>query len=283
MTFPSRGEQASRMGDGGFDENVKPKKAECKQEKDSMILVSKSSRRHIQNDDKVTVVYSAEEIPKKSRAKRRPFEKMKSKEAIESNRSVKHTQSKTGFVGESCEEAVQTELPLNGQHLLMRELKTDDQDASFPPLGEGRPLQTSLSSTSGGFSSMSIDAHLHRAGHNPSSDLENELPPHIDSSRFPFPNCAANNDGTYDYEETMHRPQQSSTIQPDCRNDNRELQGKSLPKPTVLALITTSTTITADTEADQHQSRESIQKPLSSASSPWCGTSIQLPVLGKPI
>ena len=271
------------MGDGGSDENVKPKKAECKQKKDSMILASKSSRRRRQNDAKVTLVYPAEEIPNKSRAKRRPLEKMKSKEAIESNRSVRHTQSKTGFVGESCEKVVQTEVPLNGQHLLMRDVKTDDQDASFPPLGGRRPLQTSLSSTSGGFSSMSIDAHLHRAGYNPSSDLENELPPHTDSSRFPFPNCAANNDGTYDYEEAMHRPQQSSTIQPDCRNDNRELQGKSLPKPTVSALITTSTTITADTKADQQQSRESIQTPLNSASSSWCDTSIQLQVSGKPM
>lgn len=281
MTFPSRGKQASRMVDGGFDENVKPKKAECKQEKDSMILVSKSSRRHIQNDDKVTV-YSADEIPNKNRTKIRPLEKMKSKEAIESNRSVKHTKSKTGFVGESCEKAVQTEVLLNGQHLLMRDVKTDDQDALFPPLGARRPFQTSFSSTSGGFSSMSIDAHLHRAGHNVSSDLENELLPHTDSSRFPFPNSAASNGDTYDYEETMHCPQQSSLIQPDCRNDNRELQGKSLPKPTVAALITTSTTITADTEADQQQSREWMQTHLNSASSSWCGTSIQLRVLGKP-
>ena len=280
MTFPSRGKQASRMVDGGFDENVKPKKAECKQKKDSMILVSKSSRRHIQNDDKVTV-YSAEEISNKNKTKRRHLEKEKSKEAIESNRSVKHTQSKTGFVGESCEEAVQTEVLLNGQHLLMRDVKTDDQDALFPPLGARRPFQTSLSSTSGGLSSMSIDAHLQRAGHNLSSDLENELLPHTDCSRFPFPNSAANNGGAYDYEETMHRPQESSTIQPDCRNDNRELQGESLPKPTVAALITTPTTITADTEADQQQSRESIQAPLNSASSSWCGTSIQIQVLGK--
>ena len=281
MTFPSGGKQASRMVDGGFDENVKPKKAECKQKKDSVILVSKSSRRHIQNDDKVTV-YSAEEIPNKNRTKRRPLEKEKSKEAVESNRTVKHTQSKTGFVGESCEEAVQTEVLLNAQHLLMRNVKTDDQDGLFPPLEARRTFQTSLSSTSGGLSSMSIDAHLHRAGHNLSSDLENELLPHTDSSRFPFPNSAANNGGTYDHEETMHRPQKSSTIQPDCRNDNRELQGKSLPKPTVAALITTSTTITADTEADQQQSRESIQMSLNSASSSWCGTSTQLQVLGKP-
>ena len=171
---------------------------------------------------------------------------------------------------------------LNAQNLLMRDVKTDDQDGLFPPLGARRPFQTSLSSTSGGLSSMSIDAHLHRAGHNLSSDLENELLPHTDSSRFPFPNSAANDGGTYDYEETMHRPQKSSTIQPDCRNDNRELQGKSLPKPTVAALITTSTTITADTEADQQQSRESIQTSLNSASSSWCGTSTQLQVLGKP-
>ena len=263
------------MGDGGFEENVKPKKAECKQKKDSMILVSKGSRRHIQNDDKVAVVYSAEEIPNKNRAKRRPLEnsKMKSKEAIESNRSVKHTRSKTGFVGESCEKAVQTE-----------DVKTDDQDVSFPPLGERRALQKSLSSsTSGGFSSMSFHEHLQRAGHNPSSDLENELPPHRDSSRFTFPNSAASNGGIYDFKETMHRPQESSTIQPDCRNDNRELQGKSLPKSSVSSLITTSITITADTEVDQQQSRESIQTTLNSASSSWCDTSIQLPELGEPI
>ena len=127
------------MVNGGFDENVKPKKAECKQKEDSMILVSKSSRRHIQNDDKITV-YSAEEIPNKNRTKRRPLETMKSKEAIESNRSVKHMHSKTGFVSESYEKAVQTEVLLNGQHLLVRDVKTDDQDALFPPLGARPPF-----------------------------------------------------------------------------------------------------------------------------------------------
>ena len=161
---------------------------------------------------------------------------MKSKEAIESNRLVKNTQSKTGVLGESCEKAVHNEVHLN---LPMRD--------------------------------------------NPSSDLENELPPHTDSNRFPFSNFAANNDGTYDYEETMHRPQESSTIQPDCGKENRELQEKSLPKPTVSALITASTMIAADTEADQQQAIESTQTPLNSAFSSRCGTSTQLRVFGKPL
>lgn len=55
-----------------------------------MILVFKSFRRYIQNDDKVIVVYFVEEIFKKSSVKRRFFEKMKLKEVIELNCLVKY-------------------------------------------------------------------------------------------------------------------------------------------------------------------------------------------------
>lgn len=256
VVFHSHGKQANKMADVDLDGNV-PRANKAEYERGKKSFLSESFSRHVREDCKIpsTTVYSAHEIPKKTRKKSRSLEEKKLKEGTESNHPVKNANSKIAEISyELCEQVTQTKALLNEQDLsLTREF------VSSP-----KPSPTTSNQ------------------HNSSSGLENNLPSHSDSGYRSIKNSAEvefDNGRTLAWEELKHHPQESSAVRPVSHNENRKFQKNS--PTTVPELILNSTAIIADIEGNQQLRREQTQINVNqSESSSMLGSSIQPPLSG---